>query len=76
MKIVDSPESWNIWEDPNKINSDDYSGLPIVPRLPKKYPSYPNGPIAKCGECGRFIYQIEMYSCRNQRCPVQPQVWC
>lgn len=63
--------SKNLWKEAND--------LPIIPALPKDYDSsvpLPNKPIAKCGECGREIYAMEMYSCMNNRCPVQPKIVC
>lgn len=49
--------------------------LPVTPKLPPKSPRS-DGAVAICGECGRTVYQMEMYCCMNDRCPVQVKVTC
>lgn len=50
--------------------------LPVIPPLPPRSPDDRPGnkAIGVCGECGRTVYQIEMYSCSRDRCPIQLRI--
>jgi hypothetical protein len=50
--------------------------VPVVPKLPDNYrhPTDPNPVVATCGECGMCWRRVMMYSCGNDRCPMQPKV--
>lgn len=64
------------WTEPAKKYFPHNPGVPVIPPLPPTIPRSPHAPVAQCGECGRLIPQVDMYSCANARCPVQPKVWC
>ena len=47
--------------------------VPIIPPLPEDAPDrFDSNPvIAICGECGMELHKMMLYSCDNERCPVQ-----
>ena len=50
-------------------------GVPMIgPRHGTTNPPRLDGVVAVCGECGREVMQVEGYSCRNDRCPIQPRM--
>lgn len=59
----------NVWDRQSR-------SLPIIPPLPPYNPEDRPGnkAIAICGQCGRTVHQMEMYSCSQDRCPIQPRI--